>query len=182
MWANLVMNGQSVMVGDSPELEKLDAMCQGNPEALAHLTRTTTAFQSHPAGVGVQVYVEVEDVDAYHKLLIERGVKPDTSPTSQFYGIRDIGVRDADGYNLVFFTAISLTTCQSCGMPLTEAAPGQMYCHYCTDEKGELRPYDEVFKGTVEGFFMHMQNMPREEAEVAAEEMLGKMPAWNGAC
>jgi hypothetical protein len=28
-------------------------------------------------------------------------------------------------------------------MPLTDARPGEMYCNYCVDEKGQLRPYEQ---------------------------------------
>ena len=87
---------------------------------------------------------------------------------------------DPDGYRLVFYTPVAMESCQSCGMPLADAEPGQMYCDYCTDEKGTLRPYEQVFEGTVTGYFMGMQKMGRKDAEKAAKEHLGKMPAWVG--
>jgi hypothetical protein len=55
-----------------------------------------------------------------------------------------------------------------------------MYCQYCSDEKGKLRPYEQVFEGTVTGYFMGMQKMPGPAAEKAAKEHLAKMPAWQG--
>lgn len=182
MWCNLVLDGQSVMIGSAPEMSSLEGMCEGDADLLAYWTKTTEAFNAHPAGTGVQIYVGVEDVDAYYAKLIERGVKPDTKPKTQFYGIRDFGVQDLDGYNLVMHSVVTMSTCQSCGMPLADAAPGQMYCNYCTNDKGELKPYAEVFEGTVQGYFMGMQKMPREQAEVAAREMLEKLPAWSGSC
>jgi hypothetical protein len=54
-----------------------------------------------------------------------------------------------------------------------------MYCDYCTDEEGKLRSFEDVLEGTIQGYFMGMQKMERGEAEVAAKEMLAKMPAWN---
>jgi hypothetical protein len=42
-----------------------------------------------------------------------------------------------------------------------------------------LRPYEQVFEGTVTGFFMGMQKMERPAAEAAAKEHLAKMPAWG---
>jgi hypothetical protein len=54
-----------------------------------------------------------------------------------------------------------------------------MYCQYCTDEKGALKPYEAVFEGTTQGYFMAMQKMPRPQAEKAAREHLAKMPAWK---
>ena len=73
-----------------------------------------------------------------------------------------------------------MESCQSCGMPLSDAEPGQMYCQYCTDEQGQLRTYETVLEGTIQGYFMGMQKMSREEAELAAREHLAKMPAWQG--
>jgi len=46
------------------------------------------------------------------------------------------------------------------------------------DAKGQLKPYEQVFEGTVTGYFMGMQKMARKEAEKAAREHLAKMPAW----
>ena len=182
MWCSLVLNNQAVMIGSAPEVSNLEAMCEGDPDLLAYWTKNAEDFQAHQAGVGIQVYISVEDVDGYFAQLQGRGIKPATAPKTQFYGIRDFGLRDLDGYSLVFFTPVSLTTCQSCGMPLADSKPGQMYCDYCTNDKGELKPYEQVFEGTVQGYFMGMQKMARAEAEVAAKEMLEKMPAWGGHC
>jgi hypothetical protein len=53
-----------------------------------------------------------------------------------------------------------------------------MYCEHCTTDAGKLKPFVEVLEGTIQGYFMGMQNMERAEAEVAAKEHLAKMPAW----
>ena len=182
MWCNLVLGGQSVMIGDAPDPDKLEDMCKGDAALLAYWKKNCESFQNNSAGAGVQIYVQVPDVDAYHAELKSRGVEPATEPISQFYGIRDFGVTDTDGYNLVFFSPITMSSCQSCSMPLADAQPGQMYCDYCTNDKGELKPFEEILEGTIQGYFMGMQKMPRDQAEVAAKEMLAKMPAWSGAC
>ncbi|MEM7305911.1 MAG: hypothetical protein AAF682_04540 [Planctomycetota bacterium] len=44
--------------------------------------------------------------------------------------------------------------------------------------QGRAEPYEEVFKGTVTGFFMGMQKMERSPPEAAAKEHLARMPAW----
>ena len=72
-----------------------------------------------------------------------------------------------------------MESCQSCGMPLTDAALGQMYCQYCVDESGKLRPYEAILEGTISGYFMGMQKMERGAAEVAAKEHLSRLPAWT---
>ena len=178
MWMNLKLGEQSVMFGAAMSPEQAGDMCKGDERTMKFWTEKATAFQKHAHGVGVNVYIHVPDVDAYHAQVTKKQVNISLPPKSQFYGLRDFVVTDPDGYMLTFFTNIKLENCQSCGMPLADAQPGQMYCEYCTDEKGRLQPYEKVFEGTVTGFFMNMQKMPRKDAETAAKAHLSKMPAW----
>ncbi len=180
MWANLVLDKQSVMLGAMMPPEMAGEMCGGDEGAKQWMKTCSEEFQKNQPGVGIVTYVEVKDVDAYHARLTSKGLKGLTKPRSQFYGLRDFGVQDPDGYRLLFYTLISLEQCQSCGMPLTESKPGQMYCGYCADPAGKLKPYETVFEGTVSGYFMGMQKMSRTDAEKAAREHLSKMPAWVG--
>lgn len=180
MWCNLLLGSQSVMLGQSFDPGAAEKMCAGDAEAAAQFKAQAQAFRDHRAGVGIQTYLMVEDVDAYDARIRSNGVTPLTEPKTQFYGIREIHLEDPDGYRLVVYSPVAMESCQSCGMPLADAKPGQMYCAYCTDERQALRPYDEVFEGIVTRFFMHMQKMERSEAEEAAKEHLGKMPAWAG--
>ena len=179
-WANLMLDGQSVMLGAAMSPDQVGQSCHGDEAEMRWWKEQSQAFQQNRSGVGVMIYVQVKDVDRYHADVSKRGAKPETAPKTQFYGIRDFGLSDPDGYRLVFYTAVTLASCQSCGMPLTDAQPGQMYCAYCTDEAGKLKPYDVVLEGTTAGYFMGMKKMPRPEAEKAAREHLSKMPAWAG--
>jgi catechol 2,3-dioxygenase-like lactoylglutathione lyase family enzyme len=179
-WANLVLNGQSVMAGSLPDPEQFGKDCQADPATIAHWRRVAEDLETNRPGIGVQIYVQVEDIDGYAAEIARRGLELQTEPVTHFYGVRELGLDDPDGYRLVFHTPVAMVTCQSCGMPLSDAVPGQMYCSYCTDEKGELRSYEQVFEGTVAGYFMSMRKMERREAEVAAREHLAKMPAWAG--
>ena len=180
-WCNMTLQGQSVMMGSAMDPATVGQYCEGDAEATAYWTKAASAFQENKAGVGVQIYLMVPDVDAYTKEIVARGVEVVGEPKTQFYGIREIGLHDPDSYRLVFFTPVSMQSCQSCGMPLTEAEPGQMYCGHCIDESGHLKPYETILEGTVSGYFMGMQQMERADAEVAAKEHLSKMPAWNHA-
>jgi len=180
MWCNLLLGGQSVMLGAAMDPAQVGEMCAHDPADVAVYTPMAERFQKHPAGVGITVYLMVPDIDAYDAEIRGRGVQPLREPKTQFYGIRESIVDDPDGYRLIFYTAVAMTSCQSCGMPLADAEPGQMYCDYCTDEKGTLRPYEQVFEGTVQGYFMGMQKMERAAAEAAAKEHLAKLPAWIG--
>jgi len=178
MWANLMRHGQSIMLGQA--VDAADPACHADdPQAAAlHRALAEEFAENHP-GAGVMVYLLEPDLDAYHAEVTGRGAEADTAPKDQFYGIRDFHLRDPDGYRLAFHHPITLTSCQSCGMPLADAVPGQMYCGYCTDEKGQLRPYEEILEGTITGFFMGMQKMTREQAEPAAKAHLASMPAWQ---
>ncbi|MFQ5653456.1 MAG: VOC family protein [Planctomycetota bacterium] len=177
-WASMVLGGQTVMLGAAMPPEKVGEMCADDEATALWLKSQAEQFQENHPGAGVLLYVHVEDVDAYHESIVSRDVQPATKPKSQFYGIRDFGVDDPDGYRLAFYQPIAMSECQSCGMPLADAKPGEMYCNYCIDESGKLKPYEMIFEGTVSGYFMGMKNMARAEAEEAAREHLAKMPAW----
>jgi len=130
------------------------------------------------AGGGLVVYVRVDDIDAYHADVLERGGRPACEPKDEFYGLRDFLIQDLDGYRLAFYSPLIMKSCQSCGMPLQNAVEGQMYCEHCLDGEGRLHPYEAILEGTITGYFMGMQKMNRAAAEVAAKEHLAKMPAW----
>ncbi len=176
MWASLALGGQTVMLG----CEAHEDMCGDTPEG-EFFMQSTADFRKAPGG-GVTIYIGVPDVDAYHAELTGRGVAAVAPPKDQFYGQRDFPVHDLDGYRLYFFSPITMSSCQSCGMPLQDAKEGDMYCDHCTNEHGHLRPFAEVLEGTTVGYFMGMQKMERAEAEQAAREHLGKLPAWSQNC
>jgi uncharacterized glyoxalase superfamily protein PhnB len=177
MWANMMLDRQSIMLGASMDPEQ-GPDCGADADAKALHGKLFKEFSAHRSGIGFFVYVLVPDVDAFHKRLTKAGAKPEVQPTTQFYGIRDFSVLDPDGYRLVFYSPATMTSCGSCGMPLKDAKEGEMYCHFCVDDKGKLKPYEQVLEGTIQGYFMGMQQMPRDKAEQAAKEHLAKMPAW----
>jgi uncharacterized glyoxalase superfamily protein PhnB len=179
MWCNLVLGGQSVMLGAAMDPAAVEGMCAEDAEAAPVHKKSAERFQKNPAGVGIVIYLQVDDVDAFAKQVGKKGIKAVLPPRTQFYGIRELIVDDPDGYRLIFFHPVSMESCQSCGMPLADAEPGQMYCQYCTDEEGNLKSYEEVFEGTVAGYFMGMQKMQRKPAEAAAKKHLASMPAWK---
>lgn len=179
-WASLQLGGQVIMLGQAMPAAAIEQMHgQKNPAAGRFWGKQAALFAEHPHGAGCVLYLHVDDVDAYAKQIQGKGIQLQLPPTSQFYGLRDIVVSDPDGYVLTFYQPIAMASCQSCGMPLQDSKPGQMYCGYCTDEKGNLRPYEQVFEGTVTGYFMGMQKMDRKAAEQAATAHLQRMPAWS---
>jgi uncharacterized glyoxalase superfamily protein PhnB len=179
MWASMILDGQSVMIGAALPPEALAKM-HCNSEETEWVKLQWQELSENRPGVGIQVYLQVKDVDAHYKHVTAKGAKTYRSPKDQFYGIRDYLLEDPDGYRLMFYKTITMQQCQSCGMPLTNAKPGEMYCGYCTDEKGALKSYETVLEGCTTGYFMGMKKMVRKEAEKAAKEHLSKMPAWVG--
>ena len=54
-------------------------------------------------GAGVFIHLSVEDVDAFHKSLRAKGLKPSGDPQNSPSGNREFILRDPDGYKLVIF-------------------------------------------------------------------------------
>ena len=54
----------------------------------------------------VELYMEVEDVDAFHERVAANGVTVDDPLTDQWWGDRTFKVSDPNGYTLWFFTNI----------------------------------------------------------------------------
>ncbi len=69
--------------------------------------------------------------------------------------------------------------CESCGRPRPGATEGR-FCDRCADARGTLLPWDEVHRRLVEEEFMARNGMGRAQADAAAREALGRMPAWKG--
>ena len=51
---------------------------------------------------GTATYCYVDDVDALYATFVSRGVKPQSEPTNQTWGMREVYVRDLDGNTLRF--------------------------------------------------------------------------------
>jgi uncharacterized glyoxalase superfamily protein PhnB len=179
-WANLMMGTQSVMIGPQMKPDDVAKMCGSDPSRAKFMRTLAEEAQKSTLGAGTCFYVRVADIDKFHADVTKKGVKSEVKPANQFYGIRDFPLRDTDGYCLIFYTEIKMEACQSCAMPLKDAKPGQMFCEYCMDSKGQLKPFETVLEGTTTGYFMAMQKMPRAQAEKAAREHLKKQPAWSG--
>jgi hypothetical protein len=70
--------------------------------------------------------------------------------------------------------------CNSCGAPLgTEEfkGPSDKYCKYCTDESGQVKPYDEV-KAGIASWIKKWQDVDDEKASVRADHWPHAMPEW----
>ncbi len=53
------------------------------------------------------------------------------------------------------------------------------FCLYCTDDKGNLLPKDQVRAKMIQ-FYIQKQGKTQEEAEKLTDQLMGTMPAWKG--
>jgi len=102
VWANLIYDGQALMLGELPSLAEARQFGM-DQEEIEVLKQDARAFARGAPGTGVSYYVKVKDVDAFARRLKKRRVKLLLPPKTQFYGIRDVQVTDLDGYRLVFY-------------------------------------------------------------------------------
>ncbi|HZR25336.1 MAG TPA: VOC family protein [Vicinamibacterales bacterium] len=51
---------------------------------------------------GIQLFQWVKDVDAYYREIVARGADVSGEPTNQPYGLREFGLRDINGVQIVF--------------------------------------------------------------------------------
>jgi catechol 2,3-dioxygenase-like lactoylglutathione lyase family enzyme len=54
-------------------------------------------------GLGLLIYIKVDDVQDFHKAVLSAGMKPDGEPQAGPSGNREFVLRDPDGYKLAFF-------------------------------------------------------------------------------
>ena len=76
-------------------------------EAQVMFTRGRPAAVPAGSPQAVEVYLEVEDVDAFHARLQKKGVPLVDPLTLQWWGDRTFKVRDPNGYVLWFYTNVS---------------------------------------------------------------------------
>jgi len=69
-----------------------------------HVTPIQNESGKTPKGLGVYMYVEVDDVDAYFETIKKNGIVPRTEPKTWPWGKREFVVKDPDGYKLVFYS------------------------------------------------------------------------------
>ena len=65
--------------------------------------------------------------------------------------------------------------CQSCAMPIETG----VYCQYCSDEKGNLQPFEERFDRMVQWTSRQKPDLSPDEAQKQTLEYMAQMPAWR---
>jgi uncharacterized glyoxalase superfamily protein PhnB len=105
VWARVMLDGQSVMLGELPSLQEARQLGM-DQEEIDVLKQDARAFARGSPGVGAAYYLAVPDVDRFAAKLKKRRVKLLLAPKSQFYGLRECQVTDLDGYRLVFYAPV----------------------------------------------------------------------------
>lgn len=78
-----------------------------------------------------------------------------------------------------------MKTCIACGMPMKEVAefamgdPNKDYCVHCARPDGTMQTFEEKKTG-LKNFIMKTQGFEETAAEKTAENMMRKLPAWQG--
>ena len=65
--------------------------------------------------------------------------------------------------------------CQSCAMPIETG----VYCQYCSDEKGNLQPFEERFDRMVQWMSRQKPDLSSDEAQKQTLAYMAQMPAWR---
>jgi uncharacterized glyoxalase superfamily protein PhnB len=171
-FASCTLDRQTVMFGTA------DLLAERCPEtALREI-----AAESGPSarlGAGVTIYIQVPDVDAHHRLVLDAGARVLHEPSTEFYGIRVFHAKDANGYTLAFYSPSEKERCESCGDGLQDERTAETFCTRCADMNGNLRPFDVILEAVVESFYVPVLKMERERALRVAEEKLRRQPAWS---
>jgi len=59
-----------------------------------------------PKGLGMYVYIQVDDVDAKYEEVTKLGIQTSSEPRSWDWGTREFAVKDIDGYKLCFYEQV----------------------------------------------------------------------------
>jgi catechol 2,3-dioxygenase-like lactoylglutathione lyase family enzyme len=62
--------------------------------------------QARPRGLGLYFYFEVDKVDEFYKTLLDKKIKPSSTPKSWPWGKREFALRDPDRYKLIFYSPV----------------------------------------------------------------------------
>lgn len=57
---------------------------------------------AEPKGAGLYIYINVREIDAYYRSIVDKGIITSTEPRDWPWGNREFVVRDPDKYKLVF--------------------------------------------------------------------------------
>jgi uncharacterized glyoxalase superfamily protein PhnB len=93
------------MVGKDGQLDFVTVILGGARVMLSRAMNGSS--QSRPGKQPVDIYLQVDDVDAYHTRVKKNGVKISDPLTLQWWGDRTFKVLDPNGYEIWFYTNVA---------------------------------------------------------------------------
>jgi uncharacterized glyoxalase superfamily protein PhnB len=94
------------MLGKDGNLDFCTVTLGGAKVMLMRSQQSTEATGTTSSKRPVEIYLEVSDVDAYHKQLTAKGIKATSPLTDQWWGDRTFTVIDPFGYQIWFYQTV----------------------------------------------------------------------------
>ncbi len=94
------------MLGKDGQLDFCTVTLAGAKVMLMRSQQPTEGTSATASKRPVEIYLEVSDVDAYHKQLATKGIKVTSSLTDQWWGDRTFTVMDPFGYQIWFYQTV----------------------------------------------------------------------------
>lgn len=94
------------MLGKDGQLDFCTVTLGGAKIMLMRPQQSSEGTRATPYKRPVEIYLEVRDVDAYHKQLVAKGIKITSPVTDQWWGDRTFTVMDPFGYQIWFYQTV----------------------------------------------------------------------------
>ena len=94
------------MLGKDGQLDFCTVTMGGAKVMLMRPQQSTDGTKATSSKRPVDIYLEVSDVDAYHKHLTAKGIKVTSQLTDQWWGDRTFTVMDPFGYQIWFYQTV----------------------------------------------------------------------------
>jgi PhnB protein len=94
------------MLGKDGQLDFCTVTLGGAKVMLMRPQNPTPGTNATSSKRPVEIYLEVSDVDSYHKQLTDKGIKVTSPLTDQWWGDRTFTVMDPFGYQIWFYQTV----------------------------------------------------------------------------
>jgi len=95
------------MLGKDGQLDFCTVILDGAKVMLMRPQQSSEGTRATSSKRPVEIYLEVSDVDAYHKQIVAKGIKITSPLTDQWWGDRTFTVMDPFGYQIWFYQTVA---------------------------------------------------------------------------
>jgi len=95
------------MLGKDGQLDFCTVILDGAKVMLMRPQQSSEGTRATSSKRPVEIYLEVLDVDAYHKQIVAKGIKITSPLTDQWWGDRTFTVMDPFGYQIWFYQTVA---------------------------------------------------------------------------